>query len=387
MGRDFWDWEEYDSNAQEAYDRGAFEDSLETLREGLELYPHSPELWISLGYTRLAREEYAWAREAFTEALWLDEEHEEALVGLGDVLLKLGERARAFAAFSRVLELGFAADPDLMLAVARALYREELYERAARHYQLALAAAEAAADLSDEQGSGSSAGATASDAAAELAYTLYQMGRTDAALPLLERALERNPAHHEARVFYGNLLYDGGDYRRALDVFEEVPSDRMWDPLAVWRSVELLRGFRGQDDGSPRVEALLRQLESLTEEPTPEDRLLAEVESAAAPAPSGAPPVDREQLDLFVLRRGRPAGREPDVHIVRSRNGTLYTGNWTTIVEAMRDDATDPSVSIIDYMREAARVVRGLTGVQIPDDDPEQFLRASARAGMLRIER
>jgi hypothetical protein len=53
----------------------------------------------------------------------------------------------------------------------------------------------------------------------------------------------------------------------------------------------------------------------------------------------------------------------------------------------MRDDSTDPSVSIFDYMRDAARVVRSLTGMSVPDDDPERFLRASARAGILRIER
>ncbi|HKK26746.1 MAG TPA: tetratricopeptide repeat protein [Gemmatimonadota bacterium] len=383
MGRDFWEWEEYDAHAQEAYDRGAFEESLDLLREGLTLYPDSAELWISLGYTQLAREEFAWAREAFGRALELDEGHEEAMVGLGDVLLKLGERARAFAAFDAVLELGFAADPDLMLAVARALYREELYERSERFYQLALAAAEAASELPAE----ASADATAADAAAELAYTLYQMSRADAALPLLERALRRNPTHHEARVFYGNLLYDRGDYGRALRAFEAVPPGKMWDPLAVWRAVELLRGFRGLENDSREVQLLLRQLEGLTEEPSPEDRLIAEVEAAADPLGASGPSRDRQQLDLFVLESARPQAREPGVHAVRASSGRLYTGDWASIVEAMRDEASDPSVSIVDYMRDAARVVRSLTGVQIPDDDPEEFLRASARAGILSIER
>lgn len=391
MGRDLWEWEEYDARAQEEYDRGAFDAALETLREGLALHPASPELWVSLGYTQLAREAYAWAREAFVHALEIEADHEEALVGLGDVLLKLGERARAFRCFGRVLELGFSSDPDLLLAMARALYREELYERAVTYYRMALAAAEAFADLSsavEEEGErGNLADATVAESAAELAYALYQMGDAEGALPLLAGALARHPEHHEARVFYGNLLYDRGDYERALDEFERVPADRMWDPLAVWRAVELLRGFRGLPADAAAIDPLVRQLEVLTAEPAPEERLLAELEAAADPGSAAASVPDRNQLDLFVLERGRPEARNPDVHIVRARDGKLYTGDWAAIVQAMRDDSMDPGVSIFDYMRDAARVVRSLTGVSVPDDDPERFLRASARAGILRIER
>ncbi len=399
MGRDLWEWEEYDARAQDEYDRGAFDEALQTLHEGLALHPGSPELWVSLGYTQLAREAYAWAREAFVRALGLEEDHEEALVGLGDVLLKLGERARAFRCFGRVLELGFGSDPDLLLAMARALYREELYERAVTLYRMALGAAEAAAgastdDVSSDEGVrvGADGVPTAGDvtvaeAAAELAYALYQMGDAEGALPLLEGALARHPEHHEARVFYGNLLYDRGDYERALEEFERVPPDRMWDPLAVWRAVELLRGFRGLPPDADAIEPLMRQLEILTEEPAPEERLLAEVEAAADPGSAGPSVPDRNQLDLFVLERGRPEARNPDVHVVRARDGKLYAGDWAAIVQAMRDDSIDPNVSIFDYMRDAARVVRSLTGMSVPDDDPERFLRASARAGILRIER
>ncbi|MDP2481424.1 MAG: tetratricopeptide repeat protein [Candidatus Palauibacterales bacterium] len=399
MEGDLWEWEEYDARAQDEYDRGAFDEALQTLHEGLALHPGSPELWVSLGYTQLAREAYAWAREAFVRALGLEEDHEEALVGLGDVLLKLGERARAFRCFGRVLELGFGSDPDLLLAMARALYREELYERAVNLYRMALGAAEAAAGAStdhvpsDERirvgadGVPTAGDVTVAEAAAELAYALYQMDGAERALPLLEGALARHPDHHEARVFYGNLLYDRGDYERALEEFERVPPDRMWDPLAVWRAVELLRGFRGLPPDADAIEPLMRQLEILTEEPAPEERLLAEIEAAADPGSAGASVPDRNQLDLFVLERGRPEARNPGVHVVRARDGKLYAGDWAAIVQAMRDDSTDPNVSIFDYMRDAARVVRSLTGMSVPDDDPERFLRASARAGILRIER
>jgi len=56
-----------------------------------------------MGYARLAREEFAWARRAFDEAHGLDPDHEDTLAGLGEVLLKFGERAAALACFERVL--------------------------------------------------------------------------------------------------------------------------------------------------------------------------------------------------------------------------------------------------------------------------------------------
>ena len=44
----------------------------------------------SMAYAQLAREEYAWARRSFEEALVLDPEHEDGLAGLGETLLRFG---------------------------------------------------------------------------------------------------------------------------------------------------------------------------------------------------------------------------------------------------------------------------------------------------------
>src|SRR3989449_3680347 len=102
-----------------------------------------------MGYARLAREEYLWARRAFEEAIGLDPDHEDALAGLGEVLLKFGDRAGAVACFDRILALGFRDDHDLMLQVGRALFREAVLDQARRFFEGALTAhphsAEAAA--------------------------------------------------------------------------------------------------------------------------------------------------------------------------------------------------------------------------------------------------
>lgn len=366
MSGELWEPDEYDAEAQRLYDAGDPDAALEVVYEGLLVHPESVPLHLTLGYVRLAREEYAWARAAFEETLALQPDHEEALVGLGDALLKLGERSGAFLAFARVRELGFEEDADLMLAVGRALYRERLYRRAARHYRLA---------------------ADHPEARAELGYCLYQTGDREGAFQRVREALQLEPELHEARVFLGNLRYERGDYDEALRTFRRVPPDQMWDPLAVWRTVELLRGFRDLPSDDPALEPYLEQLERLERDPSPEDRLLAEVEASVRGTEPEPGTDHRQQLDLFGLGPAQPGGRGPEVHTVRARDGRVFTGDWRSIVEEMRDQAGDPSLSVREFMRRTARAVGQLSGLEVPDDDPEAFLRASARAGVLHIER
>lgn len=365
MERDLWGPEEYDVEAQRLYDEGDFDRALDLLREGLLLFPEAPDLLLTLGYTHLARETYGWARAAFAEVLEVDPDHEEALVGLGDVLLKLGERSRAFAAFDRVRHLGFDDDAELMLAVGRALYREGLYERAVEYYRRA---------------------GEHTEATAELGYCYYRLGRRRASARQLARALQLDPELHEARLFHGNLLYEEGDYEAALDAYLRVPPEARWDALAAWRAVELLRSLRGLPSDDPGLEPFIQQLERLSRDPSPEERLLARVRADVLGEDAG-PTVGPQQLDLFALGGGAPRGRDPEVHTVRARDGRTYTGDWLSIVGAMRDHSEDPSVTIAEFMRETARILSHLTGIRVPHDDPEAFLRASARAGVLQIER
>ena len=98
MPTPFLSSEEYDERAHQLYNEGQYDEALDVLREGLTLYPESVELHIGVGYARLAREEYAWARQSFETALILDANHEDALAGFGETLLKFGQRDQALAA-------------------------------------------------------------------------------------------------------------------------------------------------------------------------------------------------------------------------------------------------------------------------------------------------
>ena len=65
MSDPFLSSDEYDERAHQLYNEGQYDEAIDTLREGLGLYPHAVELHVGMGYARLAREEFAWARRAF----------------------------------------------------------------------------------------------------------------------------------------------------------------------------------------------------------------------------------------------------------------------------------------------------------------------------------
>ena len=64
--------DEYDEQAHQLYNEARYDDALTLLRDGITRYPQAVELHVGVGYAQLAREEYAWARQAFEHALLLD---------------------------------------------------------------------------------------------------------------------------------------------------------------------------------------------------------------------------------------------------------------------------------------------------------------------------
>lgn len=360
---DPWSGEQFDAEAQRLYEAGDYDRALDVLKRALRRFPRSTELLVSLGYTRLAREEYAWARAAFASALAIEPEHEEALAGIGDAMLKLGERANAFRVFEALIELGFERDVELMLCVGRSLLREGLLRRAERFFRLA------------REGDPESP-----DAALDLAFTFYRSGDDDGALEWSREAVRLDPDFADARALLGNILYDRGDFRDALAHLETIDAPDVGDPAVAWRIVELKRRLCDLPPDAPELQPYLLVLEELAGEPSPEDRLLAEVEAAAT---GQKLPRIRSQLDLF----GRPpeAGAT-EWHRVRAANGAVYEGDWEGIVRSMRDGSDRPTLPLRDFMREEALRLRALTGSNISWATARAFIEDSARVGALEIE-
>jgi Flp pilus assembly protein TadD len=370
MPTPFLSSEEYDERAHQLYNEGQYDEALDVLREGLTLYPNAVELHVGIGYARLAREEFAWARRSFEESLVLDPDHEDALAGLGETLLKFGQNEPALKSFRRILELGYHDDVDLMLQAGRALFRDGMIDEAREFFDIAVQQAPESAE-----------------AVALVGYAQHRLGDDDAAITTLRRALQLDSEHAEARIYLGNILYDRGDYEAALYHLDRTAPSDHWDELGIWRLVELKKTIYRLKDDDTELKPWDERLSELAGEPDDIDEMLAEIEQRAMEEASNEA---KSQLELFGALLTDLAGQRRDYasHEVLTREGRPYDGTWDDIVRKMRDANTAfTGRSMQEFMLTEARRGFSLTGITIPTQDAESFIRGSADAGLLRIVR
>ena len=368
MPSPFLSSEEYDERAHQLYNEGNYDEALTMLREGLGLYPNAGELHVGVGYARLARDEFAWARKAFEEALVLDPEHEDALAGLGETLLRFGQTPQAMKTFRRILELGYADDIELMLQVGRALFREGLIAEAKEYFEIAVQQVPENAE-----------------AVAMVGYAQHRLGDDIGAEETLKKALQLDPDHSEARIYLGNLLYDREQFEAALFHLERTKPEEHWDELGIWRLMELKKSHLRIRDDDSSLRIWEERLTELAPPVDPIEEMLAEIEARAN---ESAQEEARSQLELFgaLLADLGEQKQAPDLHRVVGRDGRRYDGSWEEIVGFMRDASPGPKDrSLEEFMQAEARRGFAITGILIPTRDAESFLRASADAGLLRI--
>jgi Flp pilus assembly protein TadD len=368
MPSPFLSSEEYDERAHHLYNDGKYDDALAVLHEGIGLYPNAVELHVGVGYARLAREEYAWARRSFEEALILDPEHEDAMAGLGETLLRFGQTDGALRSFRRILELGYQDDTELMLQCGRALFRDSLIDDAETFFTIAMQHAPESAEV-----------------IALVGYCQHRKGEDETAVATLRRALQVDPDHAEARIYLGNILYDRGDYEAALYHLDRSRPEEHWDELGIWRLIELKKTIYRLQDDDPELTPWEHRLEELSADSDDITDMLAEIEARVS---ESAASESRTQLELFgALLQDLSSGRtDPVTHRVMLMDGTIFSGEWDDIVRHMRDASGAGSPrSIQEFMLNAARREYARTGILLPTVDSESFLRASADAGLLRI--
>src|SRR5947207_1100818 len=326
MATPFLSSEEYDERAHQLYNEGQYDEALDVLREGLMLYPNSVELHVGVGYAQLAREEYAWARRSFEQALVLEPEHEDGLAGLGETLLKLGQDDAAMRCFRRTLELGYADDVDLMLQVGRSLFREGSLREKSELFGAAKEFFETAVQQAPES----------AEAVACVGYAQHRLGDDDAAIGSLRRSLQLDNDHAEARIYLANILYDRGEYEAALYHLEQTTPDDHWDELGIWRLIELKRTLYKVTEQDPELKPWDDRLSELASDLDDVDELLMELDPRhATDETTREAQIARGQLELFgTLLSGLADQKEEtsSAHQVVARDGTKFAGSWDEIV-------------------------------------------------------
>jgi tetratricopeptide (TPR) repeat protein len=377
MATPFLSSEEYDERAHQLYNEGQYDEALTVLREGLVLYPNSVELHVGVGYAQLAREEFAWARQSFEQALVLEPEHEDGLAGLGETLLKLGQDDAALRCFHRILELGYSDDIELMLQVGRSLFREGSIRERAEFFGAAKEFFETAVQQAPDS----------AEAVACVGYAQHRMGDDEGAIASLRRSLQLDNDHAEARIYLANILYDQSEYEAALYHFERTDPEDHWDELGIWRLVELKRSLYRLDENDPELKPWDERLSELASDLDDVDTMLMELEPQAGA--NGAPDAEtaRGQLELFGSLLSSLADQKQPEHQIIVSDGTHFDGSWEEIVRHMRDQTGNPADSMQEFMAGMSQHGFRQTGIRIPTHDAESFLRGSAVAGLLRIVR
>ena len=378
MGTPFLSSEEYDERAHQLYNEGQYDEALTVLREGLALYPNSVELHVGVGYAQLAREEYGWARQSFEQAAVLEPEHEDALAGLGETLLKLGQDEAAMRCFRRTLELGYADDLDLMLQVGRSLFREASVRDSTMMFDAAKDFFETAVQQAPDS----------AEAIACIGYSQHRLGDDEAAIASLRRSLQIDGDHTEARIYLANVLYDQGENEAALYHFERTKPDDHWDELGIWRLMELKRSLYRLNDNDPELKPWEDRLSELAGDLDDVDTMLMELDVPSASDAGPAPETARGQLELFgTLLSSLAEQRQGSEHQVIAPDGSRFAGSWDDIVRRLRDETGNPTDSVREFMDVVSKHGFRQTGVRIPTSDAESFIRGSAIAGLLRIVR
>ena len=378
MATPFLSSEEYDERAHQLYNEGQYDDALTVLREGLTLYPNSVELHVGVGYAQLAREEYAWARRSFEQALVLEPEHEDGLAGLGETLLKLGQDDAAIRCFHRTLELGYADDVDLMLQIGRSLFREGSLREKPEFFDTAKEFFETAVQQVPDS----------AEAVACVGYAQHRLGDDDAAIGSLRRSLQLDSDHAEARIYLANILYDQSEFEAALYHFERTNPEDHWDELGIWRLIELKRSLYRLEENDPELKPWDERLSELGGDLDDVDTMLMELDGRGADTAPAAEAA-RGQLELFgtCSARSPSKSRRLSEHQIIASNGAKFGGSWEEIVRRLRDEVGNPTHTMEEFMSEASQHGFRQTGIRIPTHDAESFIRGSAVAGLLRIVR
>ena len=104
----------YQGKAYALIQLGKFDDAIQTVDQGLIIYPKDTMLWNNKGYALFKQGNYAGAVASYDKALSFDKNYTTALINKGEALNQMGRFQDAIDAYNKVLEI----NPDNSAATA-----------------------------------------------------------------------------------------------------------------------------------------------------------------------------------------------------------------------------------------------------------------------------
>jgi len=156
------------------------------------------EVWLNKGVAFVKVGKYDEAILAFREALKIDEEYQEAWINLARALVESGRVDEAIDAYDRLMSLGDSEKWKMEKGVA--LYRAERYEEAL----------ETLSSLENPE------------AMIYSALCLSKLGRSEEAVEIYRKVLEKDPENSIALNNLATLLFRSEKYDEAVRILKEI---------------------------------------------------------------------------------------------------------------------------------------------------------------------
>jgi len=209
----------YESAAIEILFSGKPQEALQLFEEGLRRFPDDPDLLLGCGMALNDLQRHAEAREIFARIVAEKPNLTDALQGLAEAELALGDLKAGAEAARRACDHPGENNIEFVHSLALLLYRNKLFTDAEHCYRRAV-------EIDRAHG----------HSWLGLASSLHQQERRDEAIQLLKEAVEdRLPGFWEAYSYLGCMLCDAGRVDEAVNLLEKIPLDELRDPAAVRR--------------------------------------------------------------------------------------------------------------------------------------------------------
>ncbi len=229
--------DQYEEEGLTFYGRGDFARALRCFQEGAVRFPGDRDLLLGAAMGHLNMGDYPEACSILEDLYARHGGGGDLLHGLAEAYLNLG---RAEAAVDCVRQ-ALRTEPSSELAnrLGQTVYKHGLLMEAARCHALAARWQPGCAR-----------------AFIGLGVCNHRLGRAAAAIRILYRALDIDPANVEALSYLGNIFYERGDFQRARELWARIPLESLGDPATLRR----LRKVAGWPAGDARWAALDERL-------------------------------------------------------------------------------------------------------------------------------
>ena len=226
------------SNGQNGINEDALRKALDQYQKIVQKDPKDAESWVMLGRLNLYVHSSPEAEKAFNQALVVDPENEDALVGLADLYGQLGDSKRAIEKLKAAVDKN--PSPRTLLALARAYEELEDYKNAADALRRAL-----------------EAGAEDDSIPPELAKALLYSNQMDEALKLYQELAAQNPRDPENQLHLAEIYLAKHDLVKARGAINRAKVVAGNNPRVRYAEIALLEAEGKTDQAIAAVKSIL----------------------------------------------------------------------------------------------------------------------------------